>query len=184
MADYAVLIPWVDCPDCPGSAGGKALLMEVRSALVRQPGEVCFPGGRMEAGEKPADTAVREACEELGVRPGDIEVSAVLEPLVMGDGRKVYPVTARLRLPDTGLASLSLSADEVAEAFLLPAGWLKSHKPAVYDLASTPESQFPEKLRCYLANYSHHLKIEKTPYWEYEGHGIWGLTARIINKII
>ena len=42
---YAVLCPLVERPD------GLHLLFEVRSAaLHRQPGEVCFPGGRMEAG--------------------------------------------------------------------------------------------------------------------------------------
>ena len=45
---YAVLCPLVERPD------GLHLLFEVRSAaLHRQPGEVCFPGGRMEAGETP-----------------------------------------------------------------------------------------------------------------------------------
>lgn len=44
---YAVLCPLVERPD------GLHLLFEVRSAaLHRQPGEVCFPGGRMEAGRR------------------------------------------------------------------------------------------------------------------------------------
>ena len=49
---YAVLCPLVERPD------GLHLLFEVRSAaLHRQPGEVCFPGGRMEAGETPEQCA-------------------------------------------------------------------------------------------------------------------------------
>ena len=52
---YAVLCPLVERPD------GLHLLFEVRSAaLHRQPGEVCFPGGRMEAGETPEQCALRE----------------------------------------------------------------------------------------------------------------------------
>jgi 8-oxo-dGTP pyrophosphatase MutT (NUDIX family) len=58
MADYAVLIPFVTTEE------GKALLLEVRSQLVKQPGEICFPGGRVEAGETPVETAVRETCED------------------------------------------------------------------------------------------------------------------------
>ena len=61
---YAVLCPLVERPD------GLHLLFEVRSAaLHRQPGEVCFPGGRMEAGETPEQCALRETEEESEVIP-------------------------------------------------------------------------------------------------------------------
>lgn len=82
------------------TGGGDALLMELRSQKVRQPGEVCFPGGRAEPGETTVEAAVRETCEELGVTPDMIEVLGELEPLVMGDGREVRPVKARLRIGD------------------------------------------------------------------------------------
>ena len=174
-AKYSILIPWVE------SDVGDALLLEVRSQLVRQPGEVCFPGGRAEPGESVIDAAVRETCEELGIGPDAIEVISELEPLTMGDGRLVYPVSARLHIKY--LERLELSEDEVAEVFLLPAKWLKENPPAHYDLASTPDEDLPEKLRAYLANYGEYRKTGRTDYLEYEGHGIWGLTARIINGL-
>ena len=65
-AEYAILIPWV------ATGEGDALLLEVRSQLVRQPGEVCFPGGRAEPGESAVEAAVRETCEELGISPDTI----------------------------------------------------------------------------------------------------------------
>ena len=59
---YAVLVPVVEWN------GKLHLLFEVRSdALRRQPGEVCFPGGRMEEGETPTQCALRETCEEAVV---------------------------------------------------------------------------------------------------------------------
>ena len=122
---YAVLIPWVKTED------GDALLLEVRSEKVKQPGEVCFPGGRVEPGETTAEAAVRETCEELRLTPGDIEVITELEPLIMGDGREVHPVSARLSTSD--IRSLDLSKDEVAEVFLLPAVWLAEHHRARSD---------------------------------------------------
>ena len=174
-AKYAILIPWVE------TGSGDALLLEVRSQLVKQPGEVCFPGGRAEPGESVIDAAIRETCEELGIRPEDIKVISELEPLTMGDGRKVYPVSARLHIKD--IESLALSEDEVAEVFLLPAKWLEEHPPVHYDLAAAPDEELPEKLLGYLSHYGEYRKTGKTDYYEYEGHGIWGLTARIIKKL-
>ena len=174
-AKYAILIPWVE------TGSGDALLLEVRSQLVKQPGEVCFPGGRAEPGESVIDAAVRETCEELGIRPEDIKVISELEPLTMGDGREVYPVSARLHIED--IESLALSEDEVAEVFLLPVKWLENNPPLHYDLASTPDEELPEKLLSYLSHYGKYRKTGKTDYYEYDGHGIWGLTARIIKKL-
>ena len=62
--EYAVLVPLVERPE------GLCLLYEVRAdTLGRQPGEVCFPGGRLEPGEDAVSCALRETWEELGI-PG------------------------------------------------------------------------------------------------------------------
>ena len=62
QSQYAVLVPLLRRAD------GLHLLYEVRSAaLRRQPGEVCFPGGKLEPGEAPLDCALRETWEELGL---------------------------------------------------------------------------------------------------------------------
>ena len=169
---YAILVPWIE------TDAGDALFLEVRSQHVKQPGEVCFPGGRAEPGESVIDAAVRETCEELGIERDSIEVISELESLTMGDGRSVHPVTARLNIRD--LDSLKLSENEVAEVFLLPAIWLEGNQFVHYDLAATPDEELPEKLCAYLANYGEYRKTGKSDYLEYEGHGIWGLTARII----
>ena len=59
---YAVLVPLVE------SEQGWQVLYEVRAAkLHRQPGEVCFPGGRLEGAESPEECALRETWEELGI---------------------------------------------------------------------------------------------------------------------
>ena len=174
-AKYAILVPLVEADH------GDALLLEVRSQLVKQPGEVCFPGGKAESGESAAEAAVRETCEELGIGPETIEILSELPPLIMGDGRKVCPVSARLHID--GIDGLRVSEDEVAEVFLLPVSWLKENPPAHYDLASTEDGELPAKLRGYLSHYGEYRKTGQTDYYEYEGHGIWGLTARIIKSL-
>lgn len=185
MSKYAVLIPWVK------TESGNALLLEVRSQKVRQPGEVCFPGGRVEPGETTAEAAVRETCEELGITADKITDVTELEPLVMGDGRAVYPVKAMLQIGTKGdpkapwlgdVAGLKLSADEVAEVFLLPLEWLAEHGLEHFDLSSTSDEELPEQLLEYLEHYGDYRHRGETDWLEYEGHGIWGLTARIIKK--
>ena len=187
MADYAVLIPFVTTEE------GEALLLEVRSQLVKQPGEICFPGGRVESGETPEETAVRETCEELGLKPEDIEVFSEPETgtEMMADGRRVFSVKARIKCPGNAAGelhelrdSLSLSKAEVADIFLLPVSWLESNEPEYYVLGKSTDEDLPEILKGYLANYGEYRRRGETYYWEYEGRGIWGLTARIINRLI
>ena len=207
MADYAVLIPFVTTEE------GKALLLEVRSQLVKQPGEICFPGGRVEAGETPVETAVRETCEELGLKPEDIEVISEpeTETEMMSDGRRVFSVKAEIKcLSNAAIGSheirpyahgaqenrpyesgaheldksLTLNEAEVADVFLLPVSWIEGHEPEYYVLGEAADEELPEILRGYLANYGEFRRRGETFYWEYEGRGIWGLTARIINRIV
>ena len=171
---YAVLIPLVRVES------GDALLLEVRSEKVRQPGEVCFPGGRSECGETVTETAVRETCEELGITPDVIEIISELEPLIMGDGREIFPVNAILHIDS--ISDLKLSEDEVSEVFLLPLQWLRDNPPVHYDLACTPDEKLPDKLLGYLSHYGNYREYGKTDWLEYEDHGIWGLTARILTR--
>lgn len=56
----AVLIPFI-----LGEEGSRILFEKRALNLSRQPGDICFPGGMIEPGESPAETALRECCEEL-----------------------------------------------------------------------------------------------------------------------
>ena len=66
--EYAVLCPLLEQPD------GVHLLFEVRAAQLRQGGEVCFPGGRLESQETPAECALRETEEELSIPRSQIQL--------------------------------------------------------------------------------------------------------------
>lgn len=58
---YAVVLPVLYSVQDP------ELVIEVRSTGISQPGDPCFPGGKIEPGESPAEAASRELKEELGI---------------------------------------------------------------------------------------------------------------------
>ena len=64
-----------------------------REDLKRHPGEISFPGGRRD--EDDADlpaTALREACEEIGLPPDGVEIIGALQPTpTIATGYAVYP---------------------------------------------------------------------------------------------
>ncbi len=163
-------------------AAGDALVMEVRARTLRhQPGEICFPGGRMEPGESAAECALRETREELGLDPARIEVLGGLEFLVSIAGRVVYPVLART--DRAALEGISPSPREVDEVFLLPLDWLRAHPPCDYrywQVYDAPESELPE-LRRSLASYRREVRGHC---WDYEGRLIWGMTARVLERLL
>lgn len=73
------------------------LVFTVRSAhLIYHGGQVSFPGGGWEEGDASLqDTALREACEELGVRREDLEILGSLTPLyVLPSNNLVHPFVA------------------------------------------------------------------------------------------
>jgi 8-oxo-dGTP pyrophosphatase MutT (NUDIX family) len=86
--DAAVLLPMFGHPAQPG-----LVFTERRSDLRRHAGEISFPGGRQDhPDEDLIATAVREAEEEIGLDPGDVEVIGALPPVgTFVTGYKVHP---------------------------------------------------------------------------------------------
>jgi 8-oxo-dGTP pyrophosphatase MutT (NUDIX family) len=127
----AVLIPLVLGPlseqgqaaKTVGWAGGEAgvLLTRRTEHLEAHPGQISFPGGRVDPQDANATaTALREAWEEVGLNAADVEVLAELPPYITGTGYVVTPVLGLLGV----MPPLHLAADEVAEAFVVPLSFL------------------------------------------------------------
>ena len=97
------------------------LLTQRTDHLNDHPGQISFPGGRAETSDADAvATALREAHEEIGLEPFEIEVLGSLPTYTTSTGFIVTPVVA---LVSPGFA---LQADpfEVAEVFEVPLAWL------------------------------------------------------------
>jgi 8-oxo-dGTP pyrophosphatase MutT (NUDIX family) len=89
--------------------------------LKNHAGQVSFPGGRAEPGDPTAEfTALREAQEEIGLRPEQAEIVARLPDYMTRTGYRVTPVVGVLSPP------LALSPDprEVDEIFEVPLAFL------------------------------------------------------------
>ena len=88
---YAVLVPMIE------GENGPALLYEVRAgSLRRQPGEVCFPGGKLEGDESPETCALRETWEELWISPKHIQVLGRLDFIAHRANFILYPTLAKV----------------------------------------------------------------------------------------
>jgi len=112
----AVLVPVVR------RESGLTVLFTRRTAhLSDHAGQISFPGGRSEPGDTgAAETALREAAEEIGLAPAQVEVLGELSEYVTVTGYRVTPVVGLVNPP----LELRLDEFEVAEVFEVPLEFL------------------------------------------------------------
>ena len=176
---YAVLVPLVE------REGEFYLLYEVRAkTLRRQPGEVCFPGGRMEAGESPEECALRETFEELSIPPESVRLLGRLDFIAHRANFLMWPVAG---LVDSGaLAGMIPNPAEVEEVFFVPLSHLLAAKPIEYsyELVPAPAEHFPYALLGIPRDYKWQNGTENVPVYPWQGRAIWGLTGRITRNFL
>ncbi len=177
---FAVLVPLVE------RHGQLSLLFEVRSKQMRgQPGEVCFPGGRIEPNERPADAALRETYEEIGIPPESVERIAPLDVVHDAVGRVIYPLLGRVDAAT--LDAMQINPAEVDEVFFVPLQHLSAREPFVYNAPVVTQigDDFPyEKIGFPDKNYRWGKGYMEVPIFEYGSYKIWGLTARIVRQFL
>jgi 8-oxo-dGTP pyrophosphatase MutT (NUDIX family) len=153
--EAAVLIAVTDRPE-PG-----VILTVRREHLRTHAGQVAFPGGRIDFGEDAVAAALREAHEEVLVRPALVEVVGAIEPYRTVTGYVVTPVVGVLP-PDLPLEP---HEHEVADLFEAPLDFLLD--PANQQLTS---ALFQGQTR-------HYYEI----LWN--DRRIWGATAAMIVNL-
>ena len=177
--NFAVLVPLVRGKD------GYSLLYEVRARKMRrQPGEVCFPGGKMERDETPVMAALRETEEELGLKPGSVRVLGQLDFLAPRGNSILYPVLGLVE--EEALERLTLNPAEVEETFRVPLDRLLTAQPEEYSYRLIPEmdEDFPYELLGISSDYHWQIGKESGPIYPWEGKIIWGMTARITRYFL
>ena len=139
------------------------LLTQRTAHLAHHAGQISFPGGRFEDGDKgdAVTCALRETEEEIGIAPQAFTILGRLDEYLTGTGFIVSPVVAIAAPP------LALTPDpfEVAEIFEVPLAFLMDK-----------------------TNHQRHEREvagRKRPYWAipWQEHLIWGATAGILVNL-
>ena len=143
-------------------AGLNVLLTRRSDTLRSHTGQVALPGGRQDPGERPWETALREAHEEVGLEPHFVNLVGLSTPYHTGSGYLITPVVGFVRAGFT----LQPNPGEVADIFETPFGFLMD--PANYE---EHEREMPtgEKRRFYAATHDERY--------------IWGATAGILRAL-
>lgn len=160
------------------------LLFEVRSFTMRsQPGDICFPGGKIDKqDESPRHAAIRETTEELGINDKSIQEVIPLDYLVADMGRIIYPFIGTLTNPEKIIPHEA----EVEEVFTVPLSFFLETKPERHkvNVQVQPDESFPFELIVGGKDYNWQVRQIDELFYKYDGKVIWGLTAKILTHFI
>jgi 8-oxo-dGTP pyrophosphatase MutT (NUDIX family) len=153
-ARAAVLVPLIERP-----AGLQVLLTQRASHLKNHPGQISFPGGRIESADAgPWEAALRETQEEIGLEPQFVTRAGYLQDHLVISGFRVTPAVGFVQ---PGF-NLQLDETEVENVFEVPLEFVldvRNHLPRDRSIAG------------------HTIITHEIPY---EGRQIWGATASML----
>lgn len=171
--------------------GEDHILFELRnSKLKHQPGEVSFPGGRVEKDEESRAAAIREFCEEIEAEESQLEIISRIFEYATPTRGLIHCYLARI---DKNI-DLSISNDEVERLFTVPISFFKDQNPLVFKNASVIVPDEKLELSGLLERLNIPLKGEESyswptlyydiPFYEYEEFIIWGITANMVRNFV
>ena len=142
--------------------GPEVILTKRSSRLKHHPGQIAFPGGKVEIEDaSPEAAALREANEEIGLPEGLAQVIGTLPPHETVTGFTVQPFVAVLE----GDFTVHCEDGEVDEVFRVPLGHV------------TDPARFSVQYRRWRGQRRHYYTVPFGPYY------IWGATARMLRNL-
>jgi 8-oxo-dGTP pyrophosphatase MutT (NUDIX family) len=144
-------------------SGNWSILFSRRSdQLQAHRGQIAFPGGAVEPNEALEAAAIREAQEEVGIPPQDVELIGRIDDIVTNSGFLVAPFVGVITEP----VEYILQESEVVEVFEVPVD-------ALLDPALPEVRYISFRDRSYPAYY-----------YPYGRNEIWGLTGRMLKAFL
>lgn len=153
----AVLVPVIDYGD------RLSLLFTQRALhLNHHPGQISFPGGKLEANETTAAAALRETEEEIGVKATEIELLGQLQPYNTLTGFQISPWVGLV----SASANIIPEPQEVSAVFEVPLAYFleQGNRHQLW----LPWLGQPRQLH----------------FMPYQNKLIWGATAAIIQQLV
>ncbi len=144
--------------------GDHCVLLQKRSSKVdSHKGEISFPGGKRDPEDITIlDTALRETHEEMGVHPQDVEVFGALDETATTSGFCTSPFAGTIPYP----YEFSPQEEEVAEVLEVPVSSLLDRVNRRDEIRIADGD------------------LQDAPVFAYDGHIIFGATARILDRFI
>lgn len=161
LREAAVLVPFVRVE----SGWHLLFIRRAENERDRHSGQVAFPGGRRDPDDPHAEAvALREAWEEMGIRPEDVQLLGRMREFVSSSRYRVTPVAGMMPWP----YPVRPERSEVGRCFTIPLDWLAdpvNHEKRPYKLAEGVTVSVP---------------------WfkPWDGEVLWGLTAAIVLELI
>jgi 8-oxo-dGTP pyrophosphatase MutT (NUDIX family) len=172
------------------------VLFQKRSSTVRQPGEVSFPGGHFDSrfDKDFLSTAIRETCEELGIKEDMISILGNIGTLVAPMGVIVEAYVGILNI--NSVNELKIDRKEVENIFLIPLEYFITNRPDEFftrlelhpslikengekvELLPIKELGLPEKYSMPWSSGKHRVLVYRT-----SEETIWGITAELIFEL-
>ncbi len=137
----------------------KVLFTKRTEQVKHHQGQIAFPGGRFEdKDENLLTTALRETHEEVGIKPGAVEILGKLNPADTISHHHVHPYVGTISED----VSLEINLDEVAEYFFVPLSQLLAEE-------TLKQGEFDGENRFY---------------YSVNEYKIWGITAGILSDLL
>lgn len=166
---FACMVPLIEVD------GEDHLVLEVRNqGVIHQAGEICFPGGEMYEDEAPGVCAMREVCEELGLRRDVVHVINQMDTYHGLQGLKVYSFICRL-----DPVAFNPDPRAVQEVLTIPVKFFIETLPEMHHLDVLQRQRAGDSLEDAIAATLTEGNRD-VPIYRYNGHAIWGLTAMLL----
>lgn len=158
----AVLIPFIPMQD----DWHILFIRRTHNPDDRHSGQVAFPGGALEPGDDGVlDAALREAHEEIGVYPEDVEILGRMRDMLTITNYMVTPIVGKIPWP----YELELQKSEVSRAFSIPLGWLADERNRTIETRELESGD---------------VSIPVIYFNEFQGETLWGASARITVQLL